>query len=804
MKTGFLARPQWIFFIIAALYTVLAVLVFNILEIKPVDDFTGYKEAARFSLLSIDFWTHWRAATFVLLIKMFGSDLTTLAWVQFALNLTAWLLFAGTTASFLEHLRLRVAVFVVLLVFSLGIDFFVWNAILLTESLDNTLILVMLTMFMWLHYGMRAQVSPSLRKQSAIAVSFVLIIFLWGFSRPPNYFNALVLVPFLGLVFIKWRLQLRAWWPTFGTLIVALLTVYVLRSYLVDYSDVWQNGMMNTIAANILPDEKKTEFFVERGMPDSPEAMRFKGYVPARYAGDWEAVYGDWINTKSRRVYMEFLLLTAPQRIQEAAQRWNQVVNPDMLTYLYGRTPQPQQQLPIWQRENAALLYNPSGITFLVLALVALFLMLSRFRRRETDWRWLIPLVMIVSTLPIALLNLNADAYEARHHTANSLKLRLGILLLVFYSVDYLVIHMPKWRWKPALLGTVSFLLALEFLSGYILTRDHLIYPLASLLFPNTNVLKYHEVDEDAYRVYQYAPLDSVVFRLQVDCVGTDCYQRAFRLAWVQNGIYPEIRAAEGQTSILWRNSPQPISVDGPKGPIFGAFPVSDEQSIAWQKWQEVRLPGLLALWDADYIFIKASMWRELPTHEQRIFENSDLYEFVKAWNSGDRLYRIAGSQTTWAELASGQNGLSEATSEQAQAAAQNLPLPANVIIFNPQTGSVTEPQTEIGGFIEATQPSPALLELWWILGLMHTQDSSFFDEEQRAAIDQWRSDKDPAPLHEAGIEYIIFSNTWWQWLTAEEQGRFQDPDQYEPIRIWQDGIFEPYYLYRINTRGTP
>lgn len=782
------------FILIAALYGMAALLLFNRLEPLVLPDWRGYQEAARLSIFSRDFWGHWRANTIVLLIKLTGDQATLITQINLVLNLLAWLLLAGLVSTFLENARLRVIGFAAILFFSLGIDFFVWNRVLLTESLDNTLILLLISMFMLLHRRIKQGVAPPFLQQLLIGTSFALLIFLWGFSRPPNYFNALVLIPLIGLVGVVWWRQVRPWWPVFGILLGTLAGVYGLRNYLVDFGDVWQNGFMNNVAANILVDDEKTAFFVERGMPNSPEALHFRGYVPANRGGDWEAVFGEWIETEGRSAYIQYLVLTAPERVWESLQRWELVLNPDMLGgYLYGRNP--YFSLSDWQQQNSYLLYSPGGVTFIVLGILALLLMLSAGWQKYLDWRWLVPLLLLISTLPIAVLNLNADAYEARAHTANSLKLRLAVLLLVIYGLDYWWTKRPKAQLQKTLVTGMVLLLGVEILLGYIFTRDKLVYPVVSAVFPETNMLAYRDVDDESYRVFQHVEYDARVLKLQTDVIDNEAYFRSFVMEWGISGIYGEFFHSGDSVAYIWRNTPQLISVAGPKGAVYGPIPLNESDQTAFLAWQERRLPGLLDAFDIEYVYIKNSAWASLPDYQQHLLENTHVYELVHEWDNQDRLYHAKGNQTTWLDFAGEQLGMSADMFATYQAS-EGL-LPTDAVIFNPATGALADKNTilqETGAWIEATRLTDPLFSL------LHVQEQMLFESDfsDSPLLSEWRATKQPEILQTVGIDYIAFSEAWFQWLTLEEQALFADPTLYEPIRVWQTEVPVPFYLYRV------
>ncbi|HLA45470.1 MAG TPA: hypothetical protein VJZ27_18615, partial [Aggregatilineales bacterium] len=480
---------------------------------------------------------------------------------------------------------------------------------------------------------------------------FAVLIVLWGFSRPPNFFNALILIPFVAAIAVVWHRLTRPWIVTFIVILVSLAGIYLVRNYLVNKGDVWQNAFMNTLAANILPDAEKREFFAERGMPTDEVAMHFSGYIPANHGGDWNAIFGEWINERGRSVYLEYLLKTPFARAEEALRSPDRVLDPDALLQIYGREHENiglEQPLPAWESRNIALLYNPGGITFIVIGILTLLLMLSMIAaQHHLDSRWLIPLVVILSTLPIALLNLNADAYEPRHHIANSLKLRLGIVMLALYCFDWMLTYRASYVQR--LIAILIVLTgAVEFLSGYRLTRDNLVYPIVSAV-SDKNLLKPWELDDLSYQLYQDIERDASIMKIQTDVIDGEVYTRDFIVNWNHHGIYPELMEREGKIGLAWRNTPQPIDVAGPQGAVYGPYYLDEETAAAYRAWRDTRLPGYLLDLGIDYVYVDALSWQHLPLYQRGVLENwyPEVTRIDESMGEGVLLWRIF-EQRTW------------------------------------------------------------------------------------------------------------------------------------------------------------
>jgi hypothetical protein len=714
-------------------------------------------------------------------------------------------LLAVSVFALLKRAVLRYLAFVAVLIFGHSLDYALWQRAILTESLDNSLILMLGTAFLWLQHDLIRHPHLPLRRQLVWGAGLGLLLILWAYNRPPNFLNGLVVTAFLLALSLLWRRQTWRQPALFLPLIVSLVAIYGVRSYSLRESRDWQNAYMNNLAANILPYPDKVAFFAARGLPTTPEALSFAGYVPARYRGDWRPIFGEWLDTRAQSAYIEYLLANPPARLWEALRVWPKYLDPEFLIDERVRSAENLAYASQWQAQNRHWFYNPSGLSFLLWGGMLSVPLLWGAWRGRADGRWLLPLALILTTLPMVVLNLNADAYEARHHVANSLKLRLGVLLLLFFVLD-------RWRgWGWSLLAGLIALA--EVGGGYLLLRDHVSYPLLSRLAPQTNLLYFWDVNATEYRLYQHVPLDESVLSHEVT-VTFQRYARLFVVSWGMFGVYPEIYQPDVEYAIGWRNTPDPITAGfSPQGPVYGPYPLPPEQAQAYANWGETHLPAALATLNIRYIYYTGTAWAGLQPFQQALLRHSPAFEQVATWgddNGTARLYRVVGQQATWSDFAGGgleTLGLSPADYALYQSRVPpNLPFPPDALIFSPNQGALADSEAAIlnlGGLMTATrqglddETGHALLSLLYAHTRLRYQDDSLSPEQQKA-LAEWRASKDPRFLRQAGFEYLLVEATWWSYLSAAEQARFDDPQQYQLSVVWAGVVPRFFRLYHL------
>ncbi len=833
MEKQILLKCRKILAAITVIYLIVAVALFDHLIYTAVRDLTLHKETARLSLTDPNFWSFWHGGfTIPLIYKALQNHDPSITYFQLFLACLSWISVGLVLVSQLQHAALKIVGYASVLFFSLGTDFFIWHRIISTESLNNSLTVLLAAAWMLAVRHLKRE----LKVQVGLGIGLAGLLIVWGFTRPPNYYTAILLAGFLLVIGIRFRLRLYIIF--ISIIVLTLVGIYALRSRSVNNADspiAWKNSIMNNIAASVLPDADKRAFFAERGLPVTPEALQFAGYVPANRGGDWRPVFEEWIEEHGRQTYFEFLLSNPPARIWEVVKNWQKVLDAEVLLEMFGYT-NSQHFLADWQQN--ALLYNPGGFSFIVLGLITFLLMIFIWRQEGYDRRWTVPLVVLLLFTAMSVITWYGDHYHARHHVGNNLMIRLSILLLCFYSVDKIILtpspsqgsgavdpipapygkgsiahdvrlSLPLlstrgetrlnplsryWErgWevrdiRPLLIGLLATIAVIEILSGSLWTRNHVVYPVVSAVVPEYNVLRFWGVSDDEYRLYQHINLDETILLSRTQVFDGQPYVRQYVLRWGEFGAPGEIYPYENGLSFQWRTSPQPIASAGPQGVVYGPVMLDEQTTQFLTRWRGNFLPGNLRQFEIRYVYFDRITYNALPLYQQRLLNNPSIYQPIQRWEDGI-LYEVVSPVLEWSEFAVNTN-----YTDSIEGA-----------IFIPVTGALAQRDLytlSLAGLIQATVPSDAaaqkpLRELMAVLEAMQFESELNLTSAQQTALSQWRETKQPQFLAEAGFDSLLVTQEWWSWLSTEEQTFIQE--QYELVRVWEGEVPEWYRLYKI------
>ena len=132
--------------------------------------------------------------------------------------------------------------------------------------------------------------------------------------------------------------------------------------------------------------------------------------------------------------------------------------------------------------------------------------------------------------------------------------------------------------------------------------------------------------------------------------------------------------------------------------------------------------------------------------------------------------------------------------------------LPANARVFNPRTDPDYPDYLAInaGVYGQGYLPlqSPEAEDFYsMLLSFEYMVYEADLDADEQEAISAWRMDNLPGHLLDAGIDYLIFSDSWFGWLSPEAAAILTDPANYERIGEWYNNTSaETYSLYRVVT----
>jgi hypothetical protein len=409
------------------------VLAFVLLRVVPfagantgrgVDSFE-YAQASELSIFSGEFWGGLRAFGYPLYMKaMFHND-SAFVVVQMLVSIGAWLTFAFMAMRATKHSVLRMIVPIAVLVLGATFEVIEWDRIVSTESLTISLGVGFLAALLWL------------REQWTIPRVVVLsaLAFALASLRDANG-------TFLAVVGVAVVLAVVARATPAHALVLAGVFMLAGTMSLVS-ADAGHRGdvpLKNVITLRILNSPEREAYFVQSGMPLTPEqvaAARGHCIAPAQpspcviVAND--AFYA-WISDDARGTYVKSLLKFPATTIWEPVAH----VRDSLGTRVQVELPlaaDTQERSPIGHFFEAAFFVrNPAIVMLAALAVLVTSIYALATKRRGA---FVVAAAIIALTYPHLWLVWTGDALEVtRHSLLASVMLRIGIWLGALWLLD--------------------------------------------------------------------------------------------------------------------------------------------------------------------------------------------------------------------------------------------------------------------------------------------------------------------------------------------------------------------------------
>jgi len=395
-----------------------------------------------------------RPLTLPLVYKLLSNNVERIAAFQWIVAVIGWGMLAGAVAIVLKSKLLKITGFCVILCLSLSRDIAFWNSMLLSESLSNALFVVLIALALLIGAAIQRK-ALSVPMQFVAGLIVLICAFFWSQTRDTNsYFllgiaGLIVLVSVGGLIMqlgatrgvVPTEFNIRRGdspsRPCFVLpfiVVIGFVAIYVQQNRHADAGLRWQYSLVNVMAHRILPYPDKTQFFVDRGMPNTPEVMAYAGQGNFAWSFDLDfPAFGDWIDQDAKRVYVEYLLSRPVESLTEPLIWWNRLLlyERDLLTD-YMSTP----VIPAWQKPITAVFYTETW-GLLVLSAAGLVIFGASVLTRGWDWRYAIPIALLLLVYPIAFLNWHGDSHAVERHALHvALQWRLAMWFFILFAVD--------------------------------------------------------------------------------------------------------------------------------------------------------------------------------------------------------------------------------------------------------------------------------------------------------------------------------------------------------------------------------
>ncbi len=189
---------------------------------------------------------------------------------QLLLGVAAWSTLAAAVYAALGHLQVRRCALAAVLLVGLVPQVTGWDSALLSESIATSLLVLLVALVLRL----------ARRPTPGLIAACIAVACLWEFTRQDNVLIALVFLPFVLIGVFRW-LPRRTAWVTTGALCALLL--WGCYDVLVATGDrpIERFNSLQILENRIAPDPAALDFFVARGLPESPEITIERGAFKA-------------------------------------------------------------------------------------------------------------------------------------------------------------------------------------------------------------------------------------------------------------------------------------------------------------------------------------------------------------------------------------------------------------------------------------------------------------------------------------------------------------------------------------------
>lgn len=763
-----MGKKYGIYLLVSVIFIGLSLSFFRTHPSVSLGDSHKYLQESSKPVTSAEFWSH--PLTLMLFYKACKGDAGCITNSQFGLFLVSWLVLAIATALVQKKRAVQYAAFALILLLALSTNSLIWTRILMTESLATPLFALMVGC--WL---LAIRFMPHQPKyQILIAIGIGIVMLIWSFSRHSNPFFILGIGGLTGIFALLFWRNLAQQRALIFSFVVSCIVIFSLQYGLsTQKSELPLPTLPNIILVEIIPTPEKRAFFEEHGMPVSDELIALGGNRVSQLE-DMPSEYVEWLySDEAPSTYTKYLLNDPPARMKEPIQNWESMLGANLYDYLLSPDPTPP---PLTQLADT-ILYFPSGFW-----LVALFIGVGGFSlfavlERQKNIYWVVPIFLLLLVYPMMFLIWFFGEYErGRHGLGTSLQLRLGLWLFLLISLDMLIqaSQQPSWRIVPprrfqyGLLALIVPLLCVDIVFHMPFIQRNILLPLQDELFPEKHALRYWaDIPDIEYLTYQ----DNLDEFVENDT------------SIIHPASYPEDEAYIIQPT-EWSFTSQKYLNDGTK-------------DRALTKWQETLQPQYLQTLEATYIYID-SEWQSRQNDFQRTMLESN-YELIQTWNNR-QLYRVKMNDAK----VSSEMGMSEETATLYQTHISSFDIPSDALIFNPVTGELDwfGSIEELGQYIEVNRNNqdllPSLFDLLTVWQQMKYEADLSFTSKQAESLAQWRATKHSPYLREAGIDYLLVSDLWMQYLTQEEFELLLYSGGYQLVHEWQSEIPGSYKLYKV------
>jgi hypothetical protein len=388
-----------------------------------------YEQMTSMSVLNGDFWAGQALKTpgLPLFWKILpGSTGVSAPYAQWLVSVAAWLVLATVVATTLRGRRFPVVGFAVVLAFALTPMVAQWDGVLLTESLSISTTVLML-----------AALILVLTRPSWWTVAFALATAVCGaLARDQtSVFELLLLVPVA--VVMAWRGGRRS----LGLVLAGGAVLVFLGGSLAVSHRGNEIGMAENVAIRVLLDPPTLRYFRAHGMPVIPNMyseLISNRFPPSHFYEVPElASFRRWASSRGNDVYLRWLATHPDASLGEPLRNLDRIVAPATTPVDGLDSFKPAGYSNTLPNAVRSFLYPQTGWLVVAWMCIAGGLTLIAALQGHARRAWLVPALVLVSTIPMGIFVWNADAAgRERHVLPVGLFGRLAMWMLALYVVD--------------------------------------------------------------------------------------------------------------------------------------------------------------------------------------------------------------------------------------------------------------------------------------------------------------------------------------------------------------------------------
>jgi len=437
------------YLLMAVVFLYAKVTIFNIDREKAYNDTPSYAAVAEEPLTASAFWVSRRPITLPLIYKILGinegnykksAENSRVGKFQAGLSILSWLVLGLSLASTLKTRWLKPLAFGLIAFFSLSLEISQWDRILLSESVSNSLFVLLvalglLEVMLWTGESRASQI-----QQWVACGSLILVAVLYSFTRDVNRYLFLFLSigMLLGLFFRPIRQHKERVY--FGLIAASFLLIFIAQDYSVNQKNRGLSYIKHVLVDRILPKPEAVAYFRQKGMPVSEDFNEFvKTASESEYLAALQtpamAPLAEWIRNDAKSIYIQYLISTFPTSFLKPIQKYELLTNSNSSEYrrIVGNQPR-------WVNILDRILYPRSNGPLFLGFVVSMGVAVLLSWRYASKPAWIIIMILLVTIYLLMFIVWHGDTVDMeRHATPVGIQLRLTFWMMVALLADVLV-----------------------------------------------------------------------------------------------------------------------------------------------------------------------------------------------------------------------------------------------------------------------------------------------------------------------------------------------------------------------------